>query len=324
MQGLETAESQGLIVQSTITHHDRHSHLPPLGSLGHFNTRGLDATCAMLLANIEEGSQALVLGGGTGTACDDIKVKNPNLRVEAVSFTPFNPYARILIREYDIYARVKAIVGEKMLLRRRAGTTYDEDHQQKLARYRAMPDAIYAKFKSMVSGSEPRTDHDSHVPTTLIEELQKDGMLRVFEPLDHFICDRQHIAHFPDTFSSTKPFDLVYDDRGPLYYVDEKKCGTPQDATVNAVRLLSPKGLLFATNYDQMNRAAGVRDALGSDYSEALFLLGNSGLAVVMEQHRFHSALRSCVKLHDLHVESGVVHVGPMNMQDLIRNATHT
>lgn len=322
LEGLQRAESEGLIVRSLTAHADRHSHVPPLGSLGHFNTRGLQETCALLLAGTSGYSRALVLGGGTGTACDDMKVIAPQLHLESVSFTPFNPYLRIAIREYEIFSRVREVVGEETLLRRREGTTYEEDHQRKLARYRTMPDEAYAKMKRMSPGSDPRTDHDSHVPTFLAEELQTDGRLSIFQPLEHPVCDKQHVVHFPDEFSSTETFDLIYDDKGPLYYVDDRQTGTPQDATVNAARLLSPKGLLLATHHTPLlGRAAGIREALGEDFQDALFLQGSPELLVVREQHALHDALRRCVERRDLEIVNGVVHLWTTKTQELVRDA---
>ena len=153
--------------------------------------------------------------------------------------------------------------------------------------------------------------------------MQNAGRLQAFETLDTSVCDRQHITRFPDEFASPEPFDLIVDDRGPLYYVKLEDCGTQNDGTRNAIELLSPKGLLYVAHHDPMcGRASGIRDALGNTFADALFIQGAPELLVVREQHQLYLALRRCVDRRQPEDERGIRQLGwKHNMRDVVLEA---
>lgn len=319
LQGILQANNEGLIDCGATSYEDIHSPLPPLGSLAHFNTRGLDAaaTTLAMMSFQKRSSCALVLGGGTGTACADLKKIAPSLRVESVSLTPFNPYVNLLLKGHDICSKVEELVGKDVLLHERKDTLFDKEHRQ--MQRQAETANLDEEYPFSLSNKAP-INMGSHVPTTLLEALQNEGALKIFESVEAPVCDLQHVTHFPSEFKTSTQFDFIYDDRGPLYHASWENRGTLNDPTIHALRVLSPEGLLYATYHTPVyGRSAVVRDELRHHCADALFVQGVPGLLVVQEGHPAYSKLHRYITKKELKIEKGIVHTQPgQGVQDLL------
>jgi hypothetical protein len=319
LEGVERAEANGSIVYGTCDEEDSHTVLPPEGSIDHFNTRPLHEAAKMVVPFLnQQPSKALVLGGGTGGACLDIKTIAPACSVHSVSLTPFNPYVRITLTSEEIYKQTLQLVGPDVLQERRMQTTYGRHHE----RIKSDADAMTADHCASVTrmmGCDPRNDPGTHVPTSLVEELQSQGKLAAFASMEIPFCDMQHVTYFPDEFSVPDTFDFIYDDRGPLYYVTRQKCGTVDDATIDAIRFLSPRGMLFAVHYQPlMSRAPAVRAAMEeAKKTDALFIQAEGELLVVQPEHPLFVGLQTYLS-QKTEMEQGVFLLHHQGAQSLL------
>jgi len=322
--GINTAESEGRIIRG-IESSDLHGAAPPEGSLNHFNTRPIDEVAADLLSvlRLKDYPKALVLGSGTGSEGQDIQQAVPTAQVHGVALTPCNPYLRVILPFHEIYERVLKVVGFDVLHARRMETAYGKYFETQRQEYLQMPDDQYEQKKKAIIGSEPRTDQGCHVPTSLVEELQNSGKIDVFDELPSPSIHRQYIGRFPEHILPEGNYDFVYENHGPLYYVDEEKRGTSKDSLITAYHLLSDQGMLYSGSCWPLDRIPKSRRALIDAHGEqeALFLHDmTTQLLIVQKQNPLHDSLHAVLASHVHQCEEGVFQVRG-NFRTLIQEA---
>jgi hypothetical protein len=173
-----------------------------------------------------------------------------------------------------------------------------------------MPDDEYEQMKQCIIGSEPRTELGTHVPTSLVEELQNERKIEAFETLTNPSIHHQYIGKFPDKLLPEGQYDFIYDSHGPLYYVDMEQRGTRNDALVKTYDLLSEHGMLYASQFWPSDRAEKVQGVLPKKYSgdsAPLFLQGNdTRLLVIQPGNPLYEQTRTVLSEQNYRCEGGV------------------